>query len=361
MKTKKTFHWMDHFDVIRIFAAILVSLLLVFVIIFFVSDQPLEAISKMVFGPLQSKRNFFNVINRAIPLIATGLALNISLRSGEFNIASDGSFYIGAVVASAIAIKLPLPAGASQLTYLLAAAILGGLINMFPVIIKRLTGIDVVILSMLLNSVFYYVGLYFVSTFLLLPGGSWGSEYFPAHTTFGKLIPGTNTSWTLPIIIAIIVFVVILMEKSSFGYKVRLTGKNPNFARNAGLGTGTVILGAQFIGGSIAGMGGALEMLGMNKRFTWNLPVSYVWDGLLVHMLANENPVFIPLTAFFIAYLRIGAEIMSRSNGIAPEVIAFLQGIVILLIASDKFLYPIKKRYEQKRALAQVQAEQGGV
>lgn len=353
---KHSFNLMDHFNILRIFAAIALSLLLVFVIIFFVSDDPGEAIQAMMLGPLRSRRSFFNVVERAIPLIFAGLALNVSLRSGEFNIASDGSFYIGAVVATAIATKTALPVVAVQLTYILLAVVLGGLINMLPILIKRWTGINTVVLSMLLNSVFFYVGLFFVSKYLLEEGGSWGSAQFPAHTTFGKMIPGTSTSWTLLIAIFIIIFVYLLMEKSSFGYKVRLTGQNPNFARNAGIKTGAVILGAQFIGGGIAGMGGALEMLGMNRRFTWNTQVTYVWDGLMVHMLANGNPIFIPLTAFFIAYLRVGAEIMSRSTGIAPEVIAFLQGIVILLIASDKFLYPIKKRYEQKRALAQVQA-----
>ena len=91
----------------------------------------------------------------------------------------------------------------------------------------------------------------------------------------------------------------------------------------------------------------------MYKRFQWQLPVVYVWDGLLVHMLANQNPYFIPLAAFFIAYLRVGAEMMSRAAGIAPEVVAFLQAIVILLVASDKFLYGFKKRHERKMALAQ--------
>jgi len=150
------------------------------------------------------------------------------------------------------------------------------------------------------------------------------------------------------------------MEKTSFGYKVRLTGINPAFARSAGIKTNRVILSAQFIGGSIAGIGGAIQMMGMNRRFLWQLPVAFVWDGLMVHMLANQRPEIIPLSAFFIAYLRIGAEIMSRTAGIDPEVVAFLQGIVILLVAADKFLYGIKKNYELKKALSQVKQNAEG-
>jgi simple sugar transport system permease protein len=351
---KKPFDIMDYFSAIRIFAAIIISLVIVFVIIFFVVEDPWFAISKMMLGPLQSKRSFFNVIERAAPLIFSGLALNVALRSGIFNIASDSSFYIGAVLAAFISIKLPLTGGLCQIVYLLAAVILGGGINTLPLIINRYTGIAPTVVAIMQNSIFYYVGLSLVSVFLLERSGTWGSRAFPPETTFGNMINGTSMHWGFLILVAVIVFVVFLMEKSSYGYKVRLTGINPNFARSAGIKTGTVVLGAQFIGGSIAGMGGAIQMMGMYRRFLWQTPVAYVWDGLLVHMLANQNPVIIPLSALFIADLRIGAEIMSRAAGVDPEVVAFLQGIVIMLVASDKFLYGIRRRHEQKLARARV-------
>jgi simple sugar transport system permease protein len=349
----KPFDIMHYFSALRILIAIIISLLIVFTIIFFVADDPWFAISKMMLGPLQTKRSFFNVIERAAPLVFTGLALNVALRSGIFNIASDSAFYMGAVLASFISLKLPLVGGVYQVLYLLAALVVGGGINTLPLVINKYTGIAPTVVAIMQNSIFYYIGLSLVSTFLLERSGSWGSRAFPPETTFGSMISGTSMHWGFLILLAVIAFVIILMEKSSYGYKVRLTGLNRNFARSAGINTGRIILGAQFIGGGIAGMGGAIQMMGMYRRFQWQLPVAYVWDGLMVHMLANQNPILIPLTAFFIAYLRIGAEIMSRAAGIDPEVVAFLQGIVILLVASDKFLYGIRKRHEQKLALAQ--------
>jgi simple sugar transport system permease protein len=346
---------MNYFSALRIFIAIGISLLIVFIIIFFVSDDPWFAISKMMIGPLQTKRSFFNVIERAAPLIFTGLALNVALRSGVFNIASDSSFYIGAVLAAFISLKLPLSAGVYQLVYLLAAIIAGGAINTLPLILNKYTGIAPTVVAIMQNSIFYYIGLSLVSAFLLDRSGSWGSRTFPAAAGFGNMIPGTSMHWGFLILLAVIIFVVVFMEKTSYGYKVRLTGINPAFARSAGIKTTAVMLGAQFTGGSIAATGGAIQMMGMYRRFLWQTPVAFVWDGLLVHMLANQRPEIIPLSAFFIAYLRIGAEIMSRSAGIDPEVVAFLQGIVILLTASDKFLYGIKKRHEQKLALSQAE------
>ena len=76
---QKTDYVMKYFSVIRIISAIAIALLIVFAIIFMVSDQPVFAIRKLVLGPLETKRSFFNVLERAVPLIFSGLALNIIL------------------------------------------------------------------------------------------------------------------------------------------------------------------------------------------------------------------------------------------------------------------------------------------
>ena len=349
---------MNYFGVIRIAAALLLSMVLVFVIIFFVSETPGVAIQKLMLGPLETKRSFFNVIVRAIPLVFTGLGLTLCLKSGIFNISSDASFYMGAVISTAIAISVPLPNIAHQTVQILTAAVIGGLISMLPVIINKYTKVNPVVLAIMANSIFYYFGLSIISTFFLEPSGSWGSYKFPDDARLGTMIKGTTLHWGFVIMIVVTILVIFLMNKTSFGYKVRVTGSNPAFAKASGIKTGFVILMAQFLGGAIAGMGGAIEIVGVYKRFQWQTQTNYVWDGLLIYMLANGNPMYIPLTAFFIAYLRVGAEIMSRASDLDPEIVTFLQGIIILLVASQRFLYFIKQRHDQKMSLKQ--AEEGG-
>ena len=137
MNTKKKFDIMNYFNVIRTVIAMVIALLIVFAIIFFVSEEPVFAIQKLMLGPLQTKRSFFNVIERAVPLIFTGLSLNIVLRSGIFNIGADGAFYMGAVIATAIAIRVPLPNILHQFVLIVAAAIAGGFISAFIIVCLR--------------------------------------------------------------------------------------------------------------------------------------------------------------------------------------------------------------------------------
>ena len=68
-------------------------------------------------------------------------------------------------------------------------------------------------------------------------------------------------------------------------------------------------------------------------------------------MLANSKPLFIPVAAFFLSYIRVGADIMSRESNVSNEIVAVIQAIIILLIASERFLYKFKKKKEESEAL----------
>ena len=357
-KQEKQKDSLKYFGVLRISAAILLSLAIVFIIILLVSQEPLLAIRKMMFGPFESKRNFFNVLERYIPLIFSALALNIVLRSGVFSIAADGSFYMGAVVATAVACKISLPNIVHQCLLLVTAGIVGGVISAIPIWLNKITKVDATVLSIMFNSIFYYLGYSIVSSFLLEKSGQWGSSYFPDTAKLGKMVEGTSLHWGFVIMILVMVRVVILMEKSSIGYKIRLAGMNASCAKTAGIKVGKVVLGAAFISGIVAGVGGAVQMVGTYKRFQWQSPVNYVWDGLMIHMMASGNPLYIPIAAVFIAYLRVGSEIMSRATDLDNEIVAFFQCIMILLVVSENFLGKLKAKRERENVLRQVEEKE---
>lgn len=84
----------DTYNLLRVLVAILIALGIACAIIFCVSEEPLTAIQKLLLGPLQTKRNFFTVISTMIPLVFTGLAINVMHKSGLFSMVADGSFYM---------------------------------------------------------------------------------------------------------------------------------------------------------------------------------------------------------------------------------------------------------------------------
>ncbi len=102
----------------------------------------------------------------------------------------------------------------------------------------------------------------------------------------------------------------------------------------------------------IAGMGGAVEVLGLYRRFTWQMLPGYGWTGVIVAILARNNPLYVPLAAFFLAYLRIGADIMSRQTDVQNEFVAIIQGVIIILVAAEAFLSQRRHKLVVKEAMA---------
>ena len=265
---------------------------------------------------------------------------------------------MGAVVATAIACKVTLPNIVHQCLLLFTAGIIGGLISAIPIWLNKITKVDATVLSIMFNSIFYYLGYSIVSKYLLEKSGQWGSAYFPDTARLGKMVQGTSLHWGFVIMIVVLILVIIFMEKSSIGYKIRLSGSNANCAKTAGIKVGRVVLSAAFISGIVAGIGGAVQMVGTYKRFQWQSPVNYVWDGLMIHMMASGNPLYIPLAAIFIAYLRVGSEIMSRATDLDNEIVAFFQCIMILLVVSENFLGRLRAKKERENVLRQVETKE---
>ena len=79
-------------------------------------------------------------------------------------------------------------------------------------------------------------------------------------------------------------------------------------------------------------------------RFQWTATTQHGFDGLLVAVLAKKNPVLVPIGALFLAYIRIGADVVNTSGDIPTEFVTVIQGIIILLVAAESFLSGTKNR-----------------
>lgn len=341
----------DAYPILRVAVAVLIAFTIAIIIIFACSKTPQAAIQKFFLGPFQSKRFFFNIIETMIPLVIVGLAMNLILKSGLMNLAADGSLYLGAVIAAAFAISFVLPSGVHQTVIFLVAAVVGGIITLIPAIIKYFSGADEFVVSMMLNTAMFWVGQYIINNYYLDLTRGYASKLFNESAKLGILIPGTQTHYGLILMVAIFFIVYYITDKSRFGYELKIVGINSNFARYSGIKVTSIVLISQFVGGAIAAIGGATEMLGIYPRFIWNMPVSIVWDALLIVLISNSKTLLIPLSAFFISYIRVGADMMSRTADIDTQIVSIIQAVIILLISAERFMYFLKKRKEEKEAL----------
>ena len=327
------------FEIIRTFVAIMIAMCLALLIILGVSNQPLEALTRFLTGPFSSVRRFGNMIEMAIPFVFSGLAVCVMFQAKQFNMIGEGAFYIGGVAASFIAVKFVLPAGIHPILAIFFGGLVGALVALIPGILKVKWNANELVSSLMLNYMCLYLGLYVVKSLIRDPNaGMIGSYIFNESAMLNKIVPGTRIHSGLLIAILFIILTYLFMYKSKWGYALRMTGLNESFARYSGINTKKVIVYSQVIGGLIAGMGGATEILGMYQRFQWQALPGYGFDGIIIAILARNNPIFVPIAALFLSYLRVGADIMARMTDVPSEVISIIQAIIIMLIAAKRFL-----------------------
>ena len=339
------------FDIFRMLFSILIAVAVSFVLILVVSKQPLEAIAALVTGPLKGKRNFANVIEATIPLIFTGTGVCIMFSANQINLAAEGAFHLGGMIASVCVLGLSLPAGVNIVTALLMSAAAGAVFTGIPAFLKIKTGSSEMVSSLMLNYLSLWFCTYILMHFILDPAVGSASYQLPKSSQLMTLFRGTRVHAGLIIALIVAVAGYIFLYKTKAGYELRLAGENQTFARYAGISIVKVILLSQLIGGAIAGLGGGIEMLSpIYSRFSWTSLLGYGWDAIVICTLAKKNPLKTPLAAFFLAYLRTGASIMARTTDVTLEVVQITQGIIILLAVAEQFLSKTKHKMVAKEA-----------
>ena len=340
------------FTAIRLLCAFAIAMALSIAIILAVSEEPGTAIFNLFIGPLQSKRHFFEVFSSSVPLIFTGLALGLVFKSGNFSMISDACLYIGGVVTAAIAIEIALPAGVHPVVIMIAAAAVGGLIGSIPALLKVYFHTNELVTSLMLNYVFYYLGIYTITKFLAdREAGAFASRKYASTPVLPGILSGTNFHAGYLIAIAVVILLYLLVFKTKFGYEIRVSGSNPQFAKYSGINTSRVIILTQVVAGAVAGLGGAVEQMGMYQRFNWQDSPSYAWDGVIIAILSGNNPKMVPFAAFFLAYIRVGADLMSRRSDVQNELVSIIQAVLILFVTAERFMAGWKQRQEAKKAL----------
>lgn len=316
--------------------AITVALLLIVVGIVLVPialalPDPRGAIGIFLLGPLGDMRHVGNIIETATPLMFTGLAIALMFRAGMFNLGAEGSFFLGAVFATFAILKFPLPPWAIASVAILFGGAVGSIGCLIPGVLRARFGASELVSSLMLNYAALFLGLYIINYVLRDPNaGAMMSFRFPPEARLPRLIPGTRVHLGVVIALAACALGGVYLFATRWGYEARVVGANPGYARHLGLPITLVAASVQALGGFIAAAGGAIELQGLYLRFTWQALPGTGWNGLVVAILAGNNPLLVPPAALALSYLQVGGDMLSRNFAVPAELVGLVQALVIL-------------------------------
>ena len=364
IKEKKSLKsWLSGTVNVRYLASLVISVLLAFVIggviLRLTGFDPFEAYGAMISGAFDSARHVGDFLEYAMVLCICGLACVLGARVGIFNVGGEGQLLLGAIFACQVGIWmdgmppwLVIPAAA------LAAMIVGGLYAMISGVLKVKVKVNEVITTIMLNTIAAYLCQY-------LAKGPWknanknmvaATEQLNAQYWFSGVIKRSSLT-TAIFAAAVIAFIVwYVMEKTSTGYEMKITGQNPRFARFSGLKTDSIIIICMVISGAMCGLVGMFRVYGVEHLYRDSVSRDYYFEALMVAMIAQYRPVTVVFLSLFFAVLKIGAQGMELI-GVPSQIYLIIQTVVIFFMAAESGITE-SMRQKKRRRIARRAAEE---
>ena len=265
-----------------------------------------------------------NTLVKTAPLLLCSLSILFSYKVGLFNIGAAGQYCAG------VALALYTALGLGWITLYLT--------NMLLTKVKEETSPYTLVLNTTNpNAVLPSLGL---------------GKLFNNNQYVGLAIP-------LAIIIAIVVLIVL--EKTRFGYELRATGYNKNAAKYCGMAEKRNIILSLGISGALAGLGAA--MLYLTGYEQWQCSTSSVpgmgFNGIAAAFLGGLNPIGSIFSSFFIQHITAGGAYVDKSM-YCSQISDLISAIIIYLCSFVLFFKTVMNRgiakSEEKKARLEKQA-----
>jgi len=330
--------------------SIVVALIAGGVILALVGANPLTTYQAMVRGAfgtinLWLQGNFYHIgeiLVKTIPIMITSLAVLVAFRMLFWNIGANGQFVFGALAATYVALFLfngnaVLPAWVYLASMLAAGFVAGALWGLIPALLKIFFNINEIISSLLLN----YVAILFVEHLYYGPWrdpegmGFPGTANIPEAARLPKLFGRVHYGIIIGLMIAILIWIIV--EKTKWGFEIKVIGQSAKAARYAGMNLTKNILLIMIISGGIAGIAGMTEIAGLVYRLQQGGISEYGNTAIIVAWLSNLN-VWVSIgLSFLMAAIMVGGDQLQIAMQIPAAIALVLQGLILFVILMGEF------------------------
>ncbi len=299
---------------------------------------PLTAYSALLQGAFGSFDAIVDTLVATAPLVLGGLSVGFAFKAGLFNIGAQGQFLLGALASVAVGVAV---AGSSPLVAislaLLAGLLAGAAWGFIPGFLKAVSGAHEVVVTIMLN----YIAIAVIAAVVGGPLRQQGRPEAITPDVGNAALPiliGNSGHAGIVLALVAVAFIAWLLFRTTLGFEVRTVGANPDAARYAGMRPRLLTMLTMSIAGGLAGLAGAVVVLGVTHLMTPSFGTTVGFDSIAVALLGRTNPVGIVFAALLFGALRAGATLMQIEAGIPVELIDVLQATILLFLVAAPVL-----------------------
>ncbi len=288
-------------------------------------------------GTLGDSFGWGEIVVKMIPFILCALATAIPAKVGLVNVGGEGQIYMGAWLATWVALNFGDVPWPILIPVLIVAGGLGGALWAGLVgWLRARYSLNETIASLLLN----YVAALIIDFFVHGPwkdtsGANW--PYTAEFSDNARLATFGSTRISIGIFLALAMVGLYywLMQRTRWGYNMRVVGGNPEAARRAGLPLSRYIVVAMMLGGAMAGMYGMIEVCAIQGRLRGGIAGGYGYIGFLVAWLAGQRPFGIVVMAALLGLLSVGGDAIQIA-GLPSATTNILMALILFFVLGSQ-------------------------
>ena len=321
-------------------SALVIALVISSLALLLIGHDPITAY-RQVFNYGNHPGQMIAIVNTAVPLYISALAVAIGFKMGLFNIGVEGQYALATLFAAAAGAAIHLPWGPLQILFILVVAMATGAAWAGVAGVLKVTrGVHEVISTIMLNTIAVGLSAYLFLTHFAQPTTATNlntqTPFLPQNAAMPALV---HSSAKIPEPLSSFVFIAailgvlfyIVVWKTKFGFNLRASGTNFEAARVAGIDPRAMVVKTMLLSGAVAGLIGMMQLLSFDHAYTLNFQAGLGFAGIAVALVGRNNPIGIAIAALLFGYLQISAQTLDL-NGIPKEIYLIMEGVIILSV-----------------------------
>lgn len=329
-------------ETVRVVAAplicVIAALLVTGVLLALLGADPIFAFKTLVLGGIGSPQALSDTIAKTIPIALIAFGVMLTFRCGLWNIGGEGQFYSGAIAAAIIGIVVDAPA-ALLIPLEIAAGVIAGCATAYvPAVLKARLHANEILVTLMLNYVPVYLVLYVIQGPFSHGLAAKTLDIHSAGELPWLIVSGLRLHAGLIFVLISVVVVSILINRMTFGYKIRAIGSNIHAAQAAGIDVVRTQFWTFLIAGGFGGLAGMIQVAAVHHNLLEGMSAGYGFTAIVAALLGRLQPVGTLIASFGFAALVVGGDSMQRVAKIESSTVFVIEGLILLFLLAGRVI-----------------------
>jgi len=323
-----------HNPIARALLALLLAMLCTAPLVALSGASPAAAVRAFTSGAFGSLDRIAFGLDRATPYILCGTGVALCFRARIINIGGEGQIALGGLGAAWVVLAhAGAPPPASVLLGLSGGMLFGAAWAMLAAVIHVTRGVNEVVVTLLMN----FIALLLVEVALHGPLGETGAGFLqspllPEASIFPLLIAGSDLHAGILVAVAVALLAQLFLYRTHWGFGLRVIGESRQAAAYGGYSVAWTTIGLMALAGALAGLAGAIEVLGVQYRVIDGFSRGFGFNAITVALLATLEPWAVIPSGLFFAFLEAGTATMQRQTNVPSSLVTVTQGLTMLFV-----------------------------